>query len=105
MSFDPIKFTCRLVDIDSVTGKETACGELLETELSDLGMKVQRIPVEGTRFNILATFAATPHPKIFLSTHFDTVPPFIPSREDSENIYGRGSCDAKGIIAAMVAAA
>src|SRR5205823_564900 len=105
MSFDPLKFTRQLVDVDSVTGNETACGELLDRELSALGMNVKRIPVEGTRFNVLATFAETPQAKIFLSTHFDTVPPFIPSREDGENVYGRGSCDAKGIIAAMTAAA
>ena len=35
----------------------------------------------------------------------DTVPPFIPSREDDLFLYGRGACDAKGIIAAQVAAA
>jgi acetylornithine deacetylase len=35
----------------------------------------------------------------------DTVPPFFASSEDDENIYGRGACDAKGIIAAMIAAA
>jgi acetylornithine deacetylase len=105
MPFDPLAFTRQLVDIDSVTGNEIACGELLATELSAAGMNVKRIPVKDGRFNVLATFAATPYPEIFLSTHFDTVPPFIPSSEDAENIYGRGSCDAKGIIAAMTAAA
>src|SRR3954470_24461603 len=105
MSFDPIRFTGQLVDVESITGNEIACGELLASELSALGMKVKRIPVKDGRFNVLATFRATPYPTVFLSTHFDTVPPFIPSSEDAENIYGRGSCDAKGIIAAMTAAA
>src|SRR3954469_6456948 len=105
MSFDPIRFTGQLVDVESITGNEIACGELLASELSALGMKVKRIPVKDGRFNVLATFPATPYPTVFLSTHFDTVPPFIPSSEDAENIYGRGSCDAKGIIAAMTAAA
>src|SRR3954464_60593 len=105
MPFDPLAFTRQLVDIDSITGNEIACGELLASELVAAGMNVKRAPVKNGRFNVLATFAATPYPEIFLSTHFDTVPPFIPSREDAENIYGRGSCDAKGIIAAMTAAA
>jgi acetylornithine deacetylase len=103
--FDPIHFTRQLVDIDSITGNEVACGELLARELSGVGMRIKQVPVKDGRFNVLATFSETPYPEIFLSTHFDTVPPFIPSREDSENIYGRGSCDAKGIIAAMTAAA
>src|SRR3954454_9365220 len=105
MPFDPIKFTRQLIDIESITGNEAACGELLHRELSAIGMNVKRILVKDDRFNVLATFAATPFPEVFLSTHFDTVPPFIPSSEDAENIYGRGSCDAKGIIAAMVVAA
>src|SRR4051812_7630445 len=105
MPFDPIEFTRQLIDIESITGNEAACGDFLSGELSSLGMKVKRIPVKDGRFNVLATFAATPFPEVFLSTHIDTVPPFIPSSEDGENIYGRGACDAKGIIAAMVAAA
>src|SRR3954454_16669474 len=105
MAFDPIKLTRQLIDIESITGNEATCGELLHRELSDLGMNVKRIPVKDGRFNVIATFPATPFPEVFLSTHFDTVPPFIPSSEDAENIYGRGSCDAKGIIAAMTAAA
>jgi acetylornithine deacetylase len=104
MSFDPIAFTRTLVDIESITGNEAACGELLVGELSQLGMSVKRVPVERDRFNVLATFSTTPQPELYLSTHFDTVPPFIRSSEDAENIYGRGSCDAKGIIAAMIAA-
>ena len=105
MSFDPIRFTRQLVDVESISGNETACGELLFRELTTLGMKVKRIPIEKERFDVFATFSATPHPEVVLSTHFDTVPPFMPSREDAENIYGRGACDAKGIIAAQIAAA
>src|SRR6266478_1141413 len=105
MPFDPIRFTRQLVNIESITGNEAACGELLVRELTALGMSVRRVPVEKDRFNVLATFSTTPQPEVYLSTHFDTVPPFIASNEDAENIYGRGSCDAKGIIAAMTAAA
>jgi acetylornithine deacetylase len=57
------------------------------------------------RCNIYATAPEQPHPEVVLSTHMDTVPPFIPSWEDAACIYGRGSCDAKGIIAAQIAAA
>src|ERR1043166_3311143 len=105
MPFDPIHFTRQLVDIESITGNETACGELLDMKLLALGMNVKRIPVKDGRFNVLANFPATSYPEVFLSTHFDTVPPFIPSSEDADNIYGRGSCDAKGIIAAMISSA
>ena len=63
------------------------------------------MPVEGQRFNVYATSAEQPHPEVVFSTHMDTVPPFIPSSEAAGRIYGRGSCDAKGIIAAQIAAA
>lgn len=105
MAFDPLKFTRQLVDIESITGNEVACGELLLRELAALGMNTTSVPVKDGRFNILATFPGTKYSEVYLSTHFDTVPPFIPSGEDGDNIYGRGSCDAKGIIAAMIGAA
>jgi acetylornithine deacetylase/succinyl-diaminopimelate desuccinylase-like protein len=63
------------------------------------------MPVEGERQNVFATSPEEPRPAIVFSTHMDTVPPFIPSSEDGKHIYGRGSCDAKGIISAQVAAA
>ena len=44
-------------------------------------------------------------PDLVFSTHMDTVPPYIPFSEDEDFVYGRGVCDAKGIIAAQVAAA
>lgn len=97
--------TRRLVDIESITGNETGVGEFLRTELQRLGYRAEKMPVEGERFNLWATLAETPRPAIVFSTHMDTVPPFIPSSEDSERIWGRGSCDAKGIIAAQIAAA
>ncbi len=64
-----------------------------------------RMPVQDDRFNVYATSPEQPHPEVVFSTHMDTVPPFIPSSEDAARIYGRGSCDAKGIIAAQIAAA
>ncbi len=102
---DVAAFTRRLVDLESITGNEAAVGELLAGELSQLGFRVEEMPVDGDRFNVYATPPDQPSPPLVFSTHMDTVPPFFPSREDAENIYGRGACDAKGIIAAQVAAA
>jgi len=102
---DPIALTRALVDIESITGNEAPVGEFLEGALTTLGYEVRRMPVERHRFNVIAVPPNLPAPEVFFSTHLDTVPPFIPSSEDERNIYGRGSCDAKGIIAAQVAAA
>jgi acetylornithine deacetylase/succinyl-diaminopimelate desuccinylase-like protein len=100
---DPIKLTRRLVDIESISGNEGAVGAELYEELARLGYTTHKMPVAHERFNVLATLDDTP-PQVVFSTHMDTVPPFFPSSEDHENIYGRGSCDAKGIIAAQIAA-
>jgi acetylornithine deacetylase len=100
---DPIKLTRRLIDIESISGNEGAVGAELYDELCRLGYTTHKIPVAHERFNVLATLDDLP-PQLVFSTHMDTVPPFIPSSEDHANVYGRGSCDAKGIIAAQVAA-
>jgi acetylornithine deacetylase len=100
---DPVRLTRRLVDIESITGNEAAVGAALYDELYQLGYIVHKMPVAHGRFNLQATLEDKP-PEIVFSTHIDTVPPFIPSSEDNENIYGRGSCDAKGIVAAQIAA-
>ena len=99
-----VALTRALVDIESITGNEAAVGEFLHTELVRLGYHSQKMPVEGDRCNIFATSPQRPQPEIVFSTHMDTVPPFIPSSEDAARIYGRGACDAKGIIAAQIAA-
>jgi len=129
------RLTRELVDVDSVTGREREVGELLEGRLRKLAESadggggggeggegrgravVERMAVGGElgepgergepdegsgRFNLFASWG---EPVVVLSTHMDTVPPFFPSSEDAEHIYGRGACDAKGIIAAMLAAA
>jgi acetylornithine deacetylase len=102
---DVAAFTRQLVDIESITGNEAAVGDFLHRELGRRGFQPEKIPVEGSRCNVLATWPEQPRPAIIFSTHMDTVPPFIPSSEDATRIYGRGSCDAKGIIAAQIAAA
>ena len=101
---DLVTLTRRLVDIESISGNERAVGEFLLAHLTSLGYAATRMEVSPERFNV---YAAVPgrKPDVVFSTHMDTVPPFIPSSEDSEHVYGRGSCDAKGIIAAQIAAA
>jgi len=100
------ELTRALVDIESTTDNECEVGDFLHGHLSKLAAatdgKVDRMEVEPRRFNVLACWG---QPVVTLSTHMDTVPPFLSSREDDEFIWGRGACDAKGIIAAMVMAA
>jgi acetylornithine deacetylase len=98
-----LELTRELIDIPSVTGDELAVGVYLSGYLEELGYKVERHEVAHDRFNVIATRSEPP--RIVFSTHMDTVPPFIESSEDGEFIYGRGSCDAKGIIAAQIFAA
>jgi len=105
VEMDLFALTRKLIDIESTTGMEAAVGEALACELAGLGYHVERMPVEDDRVNIWATHPGHPNPELALSTHMDTVPPFIPSSETAERIYGRGSCDAKGIIVAQIAAA
>src|SRR5690348_16298631 len=100
---DPNKLTRKLVDIESISGNEGAVGAELYAQLCRLGYTTNKIPVAHERFNLIATLDDRP-PHLVFSTHMDTVPLFIPSSEDAVNIYGRGSCDAKGIIAAQIAA-
>jgi acetylornithine deacetylase len=100
---DLFTFTRQLIDIPSLTGDERAVADFLATHLASLGFKVERQEIAADRFNVIATTGEAP--RIVFSTHLDTVPPFIASSEDAEYIYGRGSCDAKGIIAAQIFAA
>jgi acetylornithine deacetylase len=99
---DPVALTCSLVDIDSTSGREGDAAVWLAGFLEREGFRVTRQQVDETRFNVLATID---QPQLVLSTHFDCVPPFFPSRVEKGRIYGRGACDAKGILAAQVAAA
>jgi acetylornithine deacetylase len=109
---DPVQLTRRLIDIESTTYGEGAVGAYLAELLDGRGFAVERMHVANKgedgastdRFNVFAGIAGE-RPEVVLSTHMDTVPPFFSSSEDEETIYGRGACDAKGIIAAQIAAA
>jgi len=100
------ELTRALVDIESTTNHEKSVGDYLFARLSKLaarsGGEVNRMPVEKDRDNVFAWWG---EPVVTLSTHMDTVPPFFSWSEDEQFIFGRGACDAKGIIAAMICAA
>ncbi len=108
-ALDIVALTRALVDIDSTTGREAEAGRWLVSYLRGRGLSVVEQPVDDTRFNVIATPAAAASsgsraPTVVLSTHFDCVPPFFPSRVEGDRLFGRGACDAKGILAAQVAA-
>jgi len=111
-ALDPVQLTLALCRIDSTTYHEGAVGDFLADFLASRGWAVEKTPVPqpaesataGPRWNVYAG-AAGETPDLVFSTHLDTVPPFIPPTEDAEFLYGRGVSDAKGIVAAQVAAA
>ncbi len=92
-----------LMATDSTSGAETALLDAFTDGLAARGWRTTRIPVTPRRANLLATSGDGPY--VTLSTHLDTVPPYIPPRRDGTRLYGRGACDAKGIAAAMTCAA
>jgi acetylornithine deacetylase len=100
-SLTQLRLTRELVDIDSTTGREHEAGRFIVAALRDLEYDVTEQPVADGRVNIIAVAG---RPEVVLTTHFDCVPPFIPSRESGDRLYGRGSCDAKGTLIAQIAA-
>jgi acetylornithine deacetylase len=97
------ELTTSLMAVPSTSGEEEAVGFWLRDYLESLGWNVEAHNVSENQNNIIATLNDTP--RVWFSTHMDTVPPYIPPTEDDEKIYGRGACDAKGIIAAQITAA
>jgi len=101
-----LQLTRTLVDIESITGNEQTLSNYLYEYLARLadrtGGRVEQIEVEPKRSNVFAQWGS--RLMVTLSTHIDTVPPFFASREDETRIWGRGACDTKGIIAAMITA-
>lgn len=99
---DPLALTRALVGLETPTGAEGPATDLLDDTLVALGWRVQRQPVAPGRDNL---YAWREPPEVVFSTHLDCVPPYVPLREDADTLWGRGTCDAKGLAAAMVAAA
>src|ERR1700731_4256624 len=115
MAIDPLALTRQLVNIESTTYHECLAGAFLHEFLAGEKYAVERMAVaqpdhstpgcgKDERFNVYAALPGVT-PDVVLSTHMDTVPPYFGCTEDDEFLYGRGTCDAKGIIAAQVAAA
>ncbi len=100
---DPLALAVELMRHDSTSGGEAGVVRFAEERLREGGWRVRRIPVSGDRANLLATGAEPP--LATLSTHLDTVPPYLPPRVEGAVLHGRGACDAKGIAAAMWCAA
>jgi acetylornithine deacetylase len=100
--FDAIRFARRLIDIPSPTESEFDAAVFLHDELAALGYACRKHPVSERRFNVYAS--AGDRPRVIINSHIDTVPPWFVASEDDEFLYGRGACDTKGIIAAMIAA-
>jgi acetylornithine deacetylase len=98
-----IELAKTLVNIPSITGSEAAIADFLSSYLRSQGFDLEKQDVDEKRRNILAVLH--PSPRLILCTHMDTVPPFYGAREDESFIYGRGACDAKGIMASMIFAA
>lgn len=104
---DLVALTRSLVDIDSTTGREGEAGRWLADYLRGRGYSVTEQHVDRDRINVIAVAQGVGRnfsPGVVFSTHIDCVPPFFPSRVDGDRLYGRGSCDAKGIAASMIAA-
>ncbi len=100
------------MEIESATYYEGPVGDFLADYLARRGWEVEKTPVPQPeesacawdRWNVYAG-TAEETPDLVFSTHMDTVPPHIHFSEDADYMYGRGVCDAKGIIAAQCAAA
>jgi acetylornithine deacetylase len=99
---DVLELTRALVALETPTGSEQAATDLLDGVLRRAGYRTVRQPVSAGRDNL---YAYRERPELVFSTHLDTVPPYLPLTEDGDAIRGRGSCDAKGLAAAMIAAA
>lgn len=99
---EPLALARQLIDIPSPTESERDVAEFLDAQLTGMGFTTRRHAVTNERFNLYAS--AGGRPRVVLNSHMDTVPPWFASREDGDFIYGRGACDTKGVIAAMLAA-
>jgi acetylornithine deacetylase len=104
---DVVALARALVDVNSVSGHEQVMGDVVAAWLEARGWHVHRQPVAGdygVRHNLHCTCTPSSTPPVYFNTHLDVVPPFFPARVDDTTLYGRGACDTKGLIAAMLVA-
>ena len=99
---DTVALARRFIDIPSVTGDEARMSQAAAEVLREIGFEVRLDPAAPERPNVLGLLDA---PRVLLCTHLDTVPPHFPARQEGDWLYGRGACDTKGILAAMLSAA
>jgi len=99
----PVDIALDLMAIDSTSGREGDVVAFAETRLRERDWPVTRIPVTPGRDCLLASESA--NPRVTLSTHLDTVPPYFAPTKNGDTLHGRGACDAKGIAASMIVAA
>jgi acetylornithine deacetylase len=99
---DVVALAAELLAIHSPTGGEGSAVDFVSRRLVAGGWNVTVQEVTRGRGNVWASRAGG---GVTLSTHLDTVPPFIPPKLDRGRLSGRGACDAKGIAASMLAAA
>ena len=99
---DVVALAAELLAIESPTGAEQAAVDFVSRWLVARGWNVTLQEVTRGRTNV---WASRGNGVVTLSTHLDTVPPYIPPKLEGDRLRGRGACDAKGIAAAMLAAA
>src|SRR3954464_10840427 len=100
---DVVALAAELLNFDSSTGSEAGAVDFVSQWLIQRGWNVRTQEVSRGRSNV---WASRGQGVVTLSTHLDTVPPYIPPRlEGKKKLFGRGACDAKGIAAAMLCAA
>src|SRR5918998_5312798 len=99
---DVVALTAELLGIPSSSGAEQGAVDFVSRWLVSRGWNVNLQEVTRGRANVWASRGGG---GVTLSTHLDTVPPYVKPRLEGERLYGRGACDAKGIAAAMLAAA
>ena len=99
---DVIQLALDLIHIESITGNEAAIATRIEAICTGMGLHVERQRVSDKRWNVVTNW--TTDNDVLFCTHIDTVPPHIPGHMESGYLYGRGACDTKGIIAAMLGA-
>jgi acetylornithine deacetylase len=99
---DVVELATALIDTPSVTGDEGCIARWLEQFCQGAGWSVERQVVASSRWNLFVNWDS--HADVVFCTHLDTVPPYFPARREAERLYGRGACDTKGIMAAMLVA-
>jgi acetylornithine deacetylase len=99
-----------LVEYESITGNEHDVAQYLISYLQESNFTVETQDVSPrtssgkSRENIFAYVGTTRQTRVLVSSHIDTVPPFWKYERKGDEIWGRGSVDAKGSVASQIIA-